>query len=123
MIAAVLLRALSDGLCPAVEHPSIALATLVIATQSRAASVRAITESAFEDSISSAEDYAPFINGERGKPRREGGRKLMEWMANALKRIEIPTRNGQMIALADKPIADITTADVEAVRIHWPLKT
>jgi integrase len=68
-------------------------------------------------------DYAPFINGERGKPRREGGRKLMEWMANALKRVELPARGGKMIAFKDKPMAEITTADVEAVRVHWPLKT
>jgi integrase len=67
-------------------------------------------------------EYAPFINGERGRPRREGGHKLMEWMTNGLKRVEIPARGGKMIALKDKPIADITTADVEAVRINWPLK-
>jgi hypothetical protein len=27
------------------------------------------------------------------------------------------------VKLADKPIADITTADVEQVRVNWPLKT
>lgn len=68
-------------------------------------------------------EYVPFLKGERGKPRREGGRKLMEWMVNALKRVEIPARNGQMVKLADKPMTEITTADVEAVRVHWPLKT
>ena len=67
--------------------------------------------------------YAPFINGERGKPRREGGRKMMEWTVNALKRVEIPGYKGRMVKLADKPIADITTADLEAIRVHWPLKT
>jgi integrase len=68
-------------------------------------------------------EYVPFLKGERGKPRREGGRKLMEWMVKALKRVEIPARNGHTVTLADKPMADITTADIEAVRIHWPLKT
>ena len=68
-------------------------------------------------------EYVPFIKGERGKPRREGGRKLMEWMVNALKRVEIPARGGRMVKLGDKTMADITTADLEAVRMHWPLKT
>jgi len=47
----------------------------------------------------------------------------MEWMTNALKRVQIPARNGQMLTLADKPMADITTADVEQVRVNWPRKT
>lgn len=68
-------------------------------------------------------EYAPYINGEPGRPRREGGRKLMEWMVKGLKRVEIPARGGRKITLEEKPMADITTDDIKTVRTHWPLKT
>jgi integrase len=68
-------------------------------------------------------EYVPCINGEPGRPRREGGRKAMEYMVRAIKRVEIPARGGRMVKLEDKPMADITTDDIKAIRTHWPLKT
>jgi integrase len=68
-------------------------------------------------------EYVPFINGEPGKPRRPGSVKSMGYMVKALKRVEIPASRGRMVTLADKPIADITTDDIKAIRTHWPLKT
>jgi integrase len=56
----------------------------------------------------------------RQEQRREGGRLLMEWYLAGLRRLRIPAAHGTMIALEDKPIADITTADVEAVGATWP---
>jgi integrase len=63
--------------------------------------------------------YVPF---DKGRPRREAGRKLMEWYVHALKRIEVPAANGTTVRLGALPFVDITKADVEAVRAGWPRK-
>src|SRR5262245_49561421 len=57
---------------------------------------------------------------QHGRPRREAGRKLMDWYVRALKRVEIPAAGGTTIRLELKPMADITRADVEAIREAWP---
>lgn len=51
--------------------------------------------------------------------RRTGGRKLMEWYVAALRRAEIPAAGGQTLRLEQKPIKDVTTADVLAIRDGW----
>ena len=48
--------------------------------------------------------------------RRAGALKLMETHIALLRRAEIPSANGSTVRLEQKPIADITKADVEAVR-------
>lgn len=56
--------------------------------------------------------------------RRENGRKLMAWYVAALKVAEIPTSHrGATVKLQDKPIAEVTTADVEAIRDGWRRRT
>jgi integrase len=55
----------------------------------------------------------------RQEGRREAGRKLMEWFIAALRRAEVPAANQTTIRLDQKPIAQITTADVRAVRDGW----
>ena len=67
-------------------------------------------------------EYVPF-NQRYGGLRREAGRRLMEWYVKALKRATLPGPRGTTIPLIIKPIAEITTADVEAVRSGWPLRT
>jgi integrase len=64
--------------------------------------------------------YAPIARD--GQPRRAAGRRLIEWYTEALMRVRIPAAQGGEVALGDKPIADVTAADVEAVRAHWPRK-
>jgi integrase len=44
----------------------------------------------------------------------------MKWYVLGLRRIEIPAAGGRLVRLEDKPIADITKADVEQVRERWP---
>jgi integrase len=67
-------------------------------------------------------DYVPFEKGQPGKPRRPGSVKARTYMVKALKRVEIPGYNGQKVALKDKPMVEITTDDLKAIRVHWPLK-
>jgi integrase len=55
--------------------------------------------------------------------RREGGRRLMEWYLAAVRRATVPAANGATIVLEQKPIADVTPADVEAVRDGWKRRT
>ena len=54
--------------------------------------------------------------------RRKAGRELMEWYVAALRRFEVPTPNGATARLERRPIDDITTGDVEAVRDGWKRK-
>lgn len=65
-------------------------------------------------------DYVPVVDG---RPRREGGRKLMETYIAALRRVEIPATNDSTIRLEQVPIADVTTADVNAIREGWKRRT
>ncbi|HEY1308468.1 MAG TPA: site-specific integrase [Vicinamibacterales bacterium] len=58
-----------------------------------------------------------YLTGHVRKPtRREGGRKMMETLIGVIRRAEIPAANGTTIRLEAKPIAELTKADVEAVR-------
>ena len=66
--------------------------------------------------------YVPF-DQRHGGPRREAGRRLMEWYVNALKRVTVPGPDGSEVPFDTKPIAEITAADVEAVRTGWKLRT
>jgi integrase len=59
----------------------------------------------------------------RKESRRPDGRWLMENYVAALRRATIPAANGTTIALEQKPIADVTTADVEAIRDGWARRT
>jgi integrase len=67
-------------------------------------------------------EYVPFDHT-HGGPRRPASRKLMTWYVGALRRAEIPAGDGLTVTLETKPIADVTKADVEAVRSGWKLRT
>jgi integrase len=49
--------------------------------------------------------------------RRAGGRKMMEILIAVLRRAEIPAAQSTTVRFEQKPIEDITKADVEAVRV------
>jgi len=55
--------------------------------------------------------------------RREGGRKIMEWHVEVLKRVKVPDEQGMLVPLGGKPIDRITKADIEAVRDGWSFRT
>jgi len=52
----------------------------------------------------------------RTPTRRAGGKKMMEILVGVLRRAEILAANGTTVKLESKPIAEITKADIEAVR-------
>lgn len=51
--------------------------------------------------------------------RRDAGRAIMALYVARLKASIIPAQRGAVVRLDDKPIAEITTADVEAIRDGW----
>ena len=55
--------------------------------------------------------------------RRPDGRRLMEWHLQALLRAKLPASGGRTVSLAEKPIDAVTTADIEAIRDGWELRT
>jgi integrase len=65
------------------------------------------------------EKFAPF---DKGRPRREAGRRLIEWYVGALRRAEVPAASGTRAKLETLPFVEITKADVCAVRDGWPRK-
>jgi integrase len=48
--------------------------------------------------------------------RRESAQKTMLWHLGVLRRTEIPAAHGQHIRFEQKPIKDVTKADIEAIR-------
>ena len=48
--------------------------------------------------------------------RRESAQKTMLWHLGVLRRTEIPAAHGQRIRFEQKPIKDVTKADIEAIR-------
>ncbi len=54
---------------------------------------------------------------------RPDGRRLMEWHLQALLRAKLPASGGRTVSLAEKPIDAVTTADIEAIRDGWELRT
>lgn len=52
----------------------------------------------------------------RKPTRRAGGRQMMEILVAVLRRAEIPAAQGTTMRLEQKPIQDVTKADIEAVR-------
>jgi integrase len=58
-----------------------------------------------------------YLKGHVQTPtRRPGGRKMMEILVALARRAEIPAAHGSTVKLEDKPIDEITKADIEAVR-------
>lgn len=67
-------------------------------------------------------EYVPFDHL-NGGARREGSRKIMAMYVGLLKKAQVPGAGGESVALSAKALADITRADVEAVRHGWKLQT
>jgi hypothetical protein len=51
--------------------------------------------------------------------RRSGPKKTMSYYMTGVMAVQVPARGGTTIALGDKVLADITKADIEALRAHW----
>jgi integrase len=51
--------------------------------------------------------------------RRNGARRSMRYYINGIMAVQIPARGDTTVAVGDKVLAEITKADIEALRAHW----
>ena len=51
--------------------------------------------------------------------RRRSPTRTMSWYMRAVLEVAVPARNGTTVVLGDRVLADVTRADIEALRAHW----
>ena len=51
--------------------------------------------------------------------RRRSPTRTMSWYMRAVREVAVPARNGTTVVLGDRVLADVTRADIEALRAHW----